>query len=51
VAAEEKCNTPAAIQEAKHEQKDKQIEGEAREAEAVLKKRHAEELANAAEGR
>jgi hypothetical protein len=51
VAAEEKCNSPAAIQEAKREQHDKQVESEAHEAEGVLKKRHAEELANAAEGR
>lgn len=51
VAAEGKCETAAAIQEAKREQRDKQIESEGHEAEAVLKKRHAEELANAAEGR
>jgi 2-keto-3-deoxy-6-phosphogluconate aldolase len=51
VAAEEKCGSAAAIQEAKREQHDKQIEGEEHEAEAVIKHRHAEELANSAEGR
>ena len=51
VAAEGKCGSAAAIQEAKREQHDKQVEGEEHEAEAVIKKRHAEELADEAEGR
>jgi uncharacterized protein YdeI (BOF family) len=45
--AEGKCSTVQAAREQKH---DAQVQGEASEAEAVLKRRNAEELANAAEG-
>jgi 2-keto-3-deoxy-6-phosphogluconate aldolase len=51
VAAEEKCNSPEAIQEVKREQRDAVIQKEANEAEAVLRTRNAEELANLAEGK
>ena len=45
--AEGKCATVQAAQEQKHDQQSKREGGEA---EAVLRKRHAEELANTAEG-
>lgn len=43
--------TPAEKQRAKAFAHDKQIEGEAKEAEKVIKQRHAEELADSVEGR
>ena len=51
VAAEGKCESASAIAEAKREVHDKAVESEAHEAEGVLRKRRAEENANAAEGR
>ena len=45
--AENKCQTVGEAQQEKH---DVQVEAEANEAEAVLKQRRANELANAAEG-
>jgi hypothetical protein len=50
-AAEGKCESASAIKSAKREKHDEEVEKEVGEAEKVLKQRHAEELANAAEGR
>jgi Prokaryotic membrane lipoprotein lipid attachment site len=50
---EKECIDMTAAEKAKANQfaHDKQVEGEEHEAEKVIKQRHAEELANAAEGR